>query len=405
MAKVVLIWEMGADLGHVFGLRSLAVELCQQGHDVTMVLCDTSTFEPVAGKQNTTFPFSIIKAPSPPATKKIKLTRPPANLTELLLVNGYNDADYLATQLLLWRNLIGALNPDVIVYDFAPTALLASRDMACKKITLGSPFTMPPLLHPLPSFNLDGKVSDNNLRISENKFIQMVNKALALISLEPIHFACEVFAADDQFVASIPELDPYRQWRKLPQYVGAITSNVVMGKSLDWQTASSQKKIFVYLKPTYTPLEFLLEVLDQLGVEAKVFVPNIPKHIIDKFTHSQLTISPTPFLLGEDLSACDLVICHGGNGTLTSSVLHGAPCLIIPQQQEQLSNAHQCIAAGLGLGLGPHVIDKEKISSLLNRLLTAPEFKQAASACQRKYHYLTQQHVLNTLIHAIESSL
>jgi UDP:flavonoid glycosyltransferase YjiC (YdhE family) len=105
------------------------------------------------------------------------------------------------------------------------------------------------------------------------------------------------------------------------------------------------------------------------------------------------------------LLACDLVICHGGNGTLTSSVLHGAPCLIIPQQQEQLINAHQCIAAGMGLGLGPHVTDKEKISSLLNRLLTEPIFKQAASACQLKYHYLTQQPALNTLIHAIKSGL
>jgi MGT family glycosyltransferase len=46
-------------------------------------------------------------------------------------------------------------------------------------------------------------------------------------------------------------------------------------------------------------------------------------------------------------SRCDLVICHGGSGTIIAALAHGLPLVLVPIGADQPENARSCVALGL----------------------------------------------------------
>ena len=52
-----------------------------------------------------------------------------------------------------WRQLLTLLNADLILADYAPTPLLAARCLQVPAVVLGTGFSVPPSVSPLPAFN------------------------------------------------------------------------------------------------------------------------------------------------------------------------------------------------------------------------------------------------------------
>jgi MGT family glycosyltransferase len=53
------------------------------------------------------------------------------------------------------------------------------------------------------------------------------------------------------------------------------------------------------------------------------------------------------------LPACDLVISHGGSGTLIGSLAHGLPSLLLPLGADQPHNSRRCVELGSARELDP----------------------------------------------------
>lgn len=51
------------------------------------------------------------------------------------------------------------------------------------------------------------------------------------------------------------------------------------------------------------------------------------------------------------LPHCDLVVSHGGSGTLIGALSHGLPSVMLPMGADQPLNAARCEALGLGRSL------------------------------------------------------
>ena len=80
----------------------------------------------------------------------------------------------------------------------------------------------------------------------------------------------------------------------------------------------------------------------------------------------------------EALSWCDLVVFHGGSGTLTGALAHGVPMVMLAIGADQPANALRCRALGLGVTLDPFRATPAAVRQATTLVLTDPAYRQAA---------------------------
>ncbi|MEU3465893.1 nucleotide disphospho-sugar-binding domain-containing protein [Streptomyces sp. NPDC006733] len=80
------------------------------------------------------------------------------------------------------------------------------------------------------------------------------------------------------------------------------------------------------------------------------------------------------------LPECDLVVAHGGAGTVLTSLLHGVPMLLIPQLPDHAGHAARVLAAGAGEVLTRDEATAERIRSEVSRLVADGPERAAAAA-------------------------
>ncbi|MDG2520615.1 glycosyltransferase [Caulobacter segnis] len=74
---------------------------------------------------------------------------------------------------------------------------------------------------------------------------------------------------------------------------------------------------------------------------------------------------------------CDLMICHGGHGTVLRPLLHGKPVLVIPTGRDQPDNAARIAFAGAGIRL-PRWSGVRRIRNAVARILSDSAYASAA---------------------------
>jgi UDP:flavonoid glycosyltransferase YjiC (YdhE family) len=80
------------------------------------------------------------------------------------------------------------------------------------------------------------------------------------------------------------------------------------------------------------------------------------------------------------LAGCDLVVSHGGSGTVVDALAAGLPSLLLPLGADQLLNAARCEALGVGRALDVVTATPERIGATATALLAD---RAATAAAQR----------------------
>lgn len=80
------------------------------------------------------------------------------------------------------------------------------------------------------------------------------------------------------------------------------------------------------------------------------------------------------------LPTCSLLVHHGGSGTTAAPLYYGVPQLVLPSFADNPMSAERVVARGVGLSHDPSTVDAETARKLVERLLSEPEFADAASA-------------------------
>ncbi|MBP2471327.1 UDP:flavonoid glycosyltransferase YjiC (YdhE family) [Crossiella equi] len=75
----------------------------------------------------------------------------------------------------------------------------------------------------------------------------------------------------------------------------------------------------------------------------------------------------------EVLPGCDLVVSHGGSGSVTGALAHGLPLLVLPLGADQPGNARRCTALGVGHTLDPVTTTPDQVHTAAATLLADPE--------------------------------
>ncbi len=85
---------------------------------------------------------------------------------------------------------------------------------------------------------------------------------------------------------------------------------------------------------------------------------------------------------------CDLVVTHGGSGTVMTALGHGLPMVIVPVSTDQPDNARRCEQIGVARVIPPHDRTPESIRNAVREVLGHPGFQQSARRLEQEMERL-----------------
>ncbi|HEX5634945.1 MAG TPA: hypothetical protein VFX50_16995 [Gemmatimonadales bacterium] len=203
MARVAFAWELGGEYGHVVSCTGLAGSLHRRGHSVALMFRELAQ---LALLPETTA-YDVFQAPRVEREGLGSLR--PVSYAEILLGCGYADPAVLTRLLEGWRSHFSKWKPDLVVADFAPTALLAARTLGIPRVSYGNGFFNPPRKSPLPPFRVDEPVDPARVARADAAALASVNAALAAMGCPPLERLAQQFETDEDFLCTFPELDHY----------------------------------------------------------------------------------------------------------------------------------------------------------------------------------------------------
>lgn len=409
--RIFYAWELGQDLGHLLRFLTPALKLRERGHEVLFAVRDLSNAESTLGHRG----FPLMQAPIWIANVG-GLPKVTISYAEIALRYGFISYPGLKALVKAWRELFRYVEPDLVLTDHSPTALLAARSLGLRHAPIGSGFFNPPLTNPLPSMRYWDKVSAERIAKPDQVATQIANRVLADLGGAPLKSMADLFRADENFLCTFRELDHYPN-RGEAQYWGP-TFEMEQGAELAWPQGKG-KRIFAYIKPRYTDFEKLLVALRETGDQVLVYAPGITKELTDKYASPRMVISSEPLKLKSMMQGCDLVVCHGGPGTVTVALLAGVPLLLLPTQLEQLMSCRRVAELGAAMVVmkGKPVgakddtpkLDKDgkpvpetDYLALMRQLLGEERFRAGAAAFAKKYARFSQAGQSRAIVSRIE---
>jgi UDP:flavonoid glycosyltransferase YjiC (YdhE family) len=393
MARILFCWELGGDLGHLSQLLPLADALARRGHHVALALKPQAAVESLGHVPN----LRRFDAPQLKITRALE--EPPRNFADVLYASGYAEPAALVRAITAWRALYDDFTPDWVVAAYAPTALLALRDTAVPRVTLGNGFELPPPVDPWPSLRPWMPVSQTALRAADARVLVNVNQALEQIRTTPLAHLHDLFAAQAHFLLTLAELDPYAP-RSAMEYLGSLPTPFATHLTPQWPSGSGPK-VFAYLKGAYPQGRAMLEALATSGAPCLAYYAGTE-------SSPALTNAPNlacyrePVNTALALEEADVVVCHAGGGLLVQALLAGKPLLLLPTQFEQFLSARSVTKLGCG-SIIPAAATEATYRGAIERALREPLFRDNAQTFARKYAHLRERDPVGALASRCEA--
>lgn len=392
MANILLAWELGAGLGHLGRLLALGQALAGRGHRVALACGDPEGARRAAPGAGQGIEFLA----APPLALRTAIVEP-ANLAEVLLQFGLDDAELLAGLVAAWRRLFQEFRPAVVVLDYSPVALLALQGHPARRVLFGTGFACPPVLPSLPSLRPWQDHYPERLRFSEECLLESLNRVLAGLAQPPLERVAELYRrADLNALATLPELDHYPD-RRGGDYRGVWS--LPGGQAPDWPDTEGPK-VFAYLKPVLA-VPVLAECLADLGANSLFHVPGLDAATRQRLVRTGARVAERPLDIATVAGQADFALLHAGHNTTAAMLLAGKPVLCLPIYAEQYLLAHAVERLGAGLNVVTESADA--LGAALCRLHAEPGFRIAAAAFGARHAGLDAGREATRLVGEIEA--
>ena len=374
MARIAFAWELGGELGHAMACRTLARALEARGHETAFAFRELHQLDALdlAGHPVYQAPVSLREGLGAAA---------PASWADMLLGCGYADESELAGLVAGWIEVLRACRSQLVVADYAPTALLAARILGMKRVDYSNGFAIPPRVAPMPAFRPDLRVEPAALAAREALALANVNAVLERHDAAPIAALHEQLAVDASFLCTLPELDHYGQ-RPRTEYWGPRYS-IEAGEEVRWPYGEGPR-VLVYLRGSDPRIDAVIDALVSHRCRVAAYIPGLDAARRARLQSSQRRVSAVPLRLAGLLAECDLFVNHGGN-VVGAALMHGVPQLVLPAQYEQLITAARVEQTGAGIGVARIDAPRDVALAFDRALREGARMRAAADAFRRRY--------------------
>jgi hypothetical protein len=376
MAHFTLCWELGGGLGHAGRLKSIALPLRARGHTVSFVLRDLVLTRRLLGGLG----IDTLQAP-------VWLHRtaglPPeqASLAEILLACGYLETGALAGLVEGWRGLFRQGRADLVVADYAPTAILAARSLGLPSVAIGPGFTVPPGGQALPALRDWEAPQPARLKATEARLLDSANGVLASYGAAPLAWGADLLLGDHALLCTWPELD----------HLGRAGGGPWLGPNLpepaSWAPvwpAGEGPRVFAYLHRGVPESTEVLEALLRRGCRVLCYMPDVAGGGPPPVSSPRLAWAPAPVALPQALAECEMVVSHAGEALAAQALLAGRPLLMLPHSTESFLMARRVRLLGAGIN-AMETAHPRDWDGMVGALLAQPGYREAAAAFARRH--------------------
>lgn len=365
VARILFAWELGGGLGHVVPHLSLIDGLIARGHEICFALRNTTAHALLAQRG-----VKCLQAPVHRGTVANPF-QSPLTYVHILHNCGYDNPERLRGLVQGWRSLFERVQPDLTVFDHAPSAILASTDFSIRRVALGTGFYVPPDVYPLPNLRLSVTLPTDELRASEDRTLSVINAVRDQLQLGPLARIADLFRLDAKIFRTYPELDHYRD-RTDGEYAGIPPS--AGGAAPVWP-AGKGRRVFAYLK---TPgAREVLRALRTAQQPALVYIHGNDPDVKREFSAPHLNFSDRPLDISAVARSCGVAILNGTHDTAVHFLLAGIPVINLPLHLEQSIVAARI--AELGAGIYITTPRAELVLRALSSLETTDRFQRCAA--------------------------
>lgn len=195
-------------------------------------------------------------------------------------------------------------------------------------------------------------------------------------------YAYEHEEGDLSLLADIPEFNPASTLPPHARYIGPLTWHNTLPAPACMDKLDREKPTAYFTLGS----EGLDELVAHLGELAKQGIQIVVAVGAAKLAGLN---APAGVFLEQYINTdallphCDLVCCHGGNGTLYQALGHGLPCVVVATHAEQHYGGKRIQELGLGISLTLRQLKRTGIDELIKavqQLLATPAYRRRALA-------------------------
>lgn len=190
---------------------------------------------------------------------------------------------------------------------------------------------------------------------------------------------------DMTLLADIPEYFPTKNQPSDYHYIGPLTwkSNI---PPPSWWPLKKNNKPLIYITMGTTGIEDFFYMIYELFLKSEMTAIITTGAQVDGLKTVEGKIYVEPFIDGDlVMKQCDLVVCHGGNGTIYQALQHGKPIIGIPTIPDQKFNMRRVEALGIGKTLkwSEFIKKPDLLADLIKSILNNRMFYTNASKIQQ----------------------
>ncbi len=371
---VLCTWEVGGELGHISRLAAITCRLEQAGYRVVVALKDLSRAQPFFAETRATLLQAPVWLP------KITMQRPIACMADAMLLLGYLEPDPLDCLVRAWEALVDLVRPDLVIFDYSPTAMLAMQGLAVPKIVTGTGFCDP--VPGLPTVDWRPYTANDNLvQRQEQRVLANINAVLARRRAEPLDCLADLFRTNRVLITNLRELDIYPARSDAWYCLAPSPSN---GSRVAF-AEDGRPRLIAYLKPSYPRFEWLVKTLASCAADVFIACPRGPIEQLQTWAKGRVRFSTELVDLPGALKDADLFVGHGNAGSVRESLVLGTPVVVLPIQLEQLLTGQRVQRLGVGKLVEQVPTEDALGEAIAEALADLPRCRSAIEAVLRDY--------------------
>ena len=286
--------------------------------------------------------------------------------------------------------LVRAFAPDVAVSDVLTPAPALAAELCDVPVATLIPHLHPDLPRGFPPYSIGARLprtalgrgvwraSSQVVRRGLEQGRREYNACRARLGLGPLPWVHTGISRSLAMVASVPHLEYPRDWPSWVRVVGPLMWEPP-GVAVD-PPPGSGPVVLVAPSTSQDPDQRLLRAALEGLADEPVRIIAIAPDAAPAPSNAVLV----PWLsYARTMPACDLVITHGGHGTLVRALASGCPVLVVPAAGDMGENAARVDWAGLGVRLPYRYCTPRGVRLAVRRLLAQRDARERVARVAR----------------------